>query len=150
MVNGDIFGKYTSFHWNGSRVVDYVLSESSQLQNIPDFKVGSFRPWLSEHCPLHYNISLKRQLKPLQRENENCTDSPDRFIWDNSSTARFEEYLTSRAPKVLFENIMADPENNPAKFAENISNCILKCVTESGIKTKKKYENKESNKNNAP
>ena len=25
--SGDIFGKYTSFQWNGSRVVDYVISE---------------------------------------------------------------------------------------------------------------------------
>ena len=45
---------------------------------------------------------------------------------------------------------MAKPESDPAKLAENISNCILKCVTESGIKTNKKYKKKNSNKNNAP
>ena len=31
-VTGDVFGKYTSFQWNGSRVVDYLLSMSSYLE----------------------------------------------------------------------------------------------------------------------
>ena len=26
---GDLFGKYTSFQWNGSSVVDYVLASNS-------------------------------------------------------------------------------------------------------------------------
>ena len=31
---GDIFGKYTSFQWNGSRVVDYVLSDQNIFDQI--------------------------------------------------------------------------------------------------------------------
>ena len=136
--------------WTGSRVVDYVLSESSQLDKITDFRVGAFRPWLSDHCPLHYNLSLKRKLKPLQRTHSvNYEDIPDKYVWDHSSTAKFEEYLSSEVPGVLFENIMTDPENiNPAKFAEMITNGILKRVTDSGIKTKKKHKHDKPNKNN--
>ena len=40
---------------------------------------------------------------------------------------------------------MADPVNNdPAKFTENVSKGILKCVSESGIKKKKDRKNKKS------
>ena len=74
---GDIFGKYTSFQWNGARVVDYVLSERVQQHNILDFKVGPFRPWLSDHCPLHYSISLKNDIEP--KEDDKGKDSPTRF-----------------------------------------------------------------------
>ena len=49
---GDIFGKYTSFHWNGCRVVDYVLSSFPNFDRINKFEVGNFSPWLSDHCPL--------------------------------------------------------------------------------------------------
>ena len=65
---GDIFGNYTSFQWNGSRVVDYVLTEGNQLQKISDFKVDCFRPWLSDHCPLRYSISLTRQINQKQKQ----------------------------------------------------------------------------------
>ena len=134
-------------------MVDYVLSERSQLQKILDFKVGSFRPWLSDHCPLHYSISLKRDIiEPKQKEKDDkVIDSPARCTWDHSSQAKFEEYLSSETPKFLFKNIMGDPKNrNPAKFAKNVSNGILKCVSESGIKTKKKFKNIKSTKGNAP
>ena len=81
---GDMFGKYTSFQWNGSRVVDYVLSDRNQIQKILDFKVGSFRPWLSDHCPLQYKLSLKRPIKAqLQGEDDSCIDPPDRFFGTN-------------------------------------------------------------------
>ena len=60
---GDIFGKYTSFQWSGSRAVDYDISATKDHDRILDFKVGTFCPWFSDHCPLHYNISLKQNLK---------------------------------------------------------------------------------------
>ena len=56
---GDLFGNFTSFQWNGSRVVDYVLTPHDDFDWISYFKVGKFRPWLSDHCPLFYNISIK-------------------------------------------------------------------------------------------
>ena len=57
---GDIFGKYTSFQWNGCRVVDYLLATSVDFDKITKFKVGEFYPWLSDHCPIYYSIPLTK------------------------------------------------------------------------------------------
>ena len=108
---GDIFGKYTSFQWNGARVVDYVLSERAHQQKILDFKVGSFRPWLSDHCPLHYSVFLNYDIELKQREGDEGNESPDRFHWDNSSREKFEKNLTLESSKPLFESIMRDSAN---------------------------------------
>ena len=78
-------------------------------------------------------------------------DVPIGYFWDQSSKAKFEDYLTSDAPKLLFKNILADHKNKtPAKFAEMVSAGILKCVSESGIKMKKKCKNRKFNEGNAP
>ena len=40
---GDIFGKYTSFHWNGKEVVvDYGIVPADIFENISFFYVGSY------------------------------------------------------------------------------------------------------------
>ena len=36
---GDVFGKLTSFQWNGSSVADYVIVSQSIYDNIEYFKV---------------------------------------------------------------------------------------------------------------
>ena len=41
---GDIFGKSTSFQWNGSAVVDYVLTKASNFTWVVEFKVDKSRP----------------------------------------------------------------------------------------------------------
>ena len=38
---GDIFGKCTSFQWNGSSVVDYVISPASSFDIVTTLEVGS-------------------------------------------------------------------------------------------------------------
>ena len=51
---GDLYGAYTSFQWNGSSVVDYVLASNSIYSSVSYFKVGNYIPWLSDHCALRY------------------------------------------------------------------------------------------------
>ena len=55
---GDLSGSLTSQQWNGSAVVDYVLSPNEFTKNISQFAGGKFLPWLSEYCPLHTTIVL--------------------------------------------------------------------------------------------
>ena len=49
-MTGDVFGKLTSHNWNGSSIVDYCIVSNELMDNIVDFKVGDFVPWLSDHC----------------------------------------------------------------------------------------------------
>ena len=59
---GDIFGRVTSIQWNGTSVVDYVLTPASTLDKIQYLKVGKFIPWLSDHCPISFRISSNNPL----------------------------------------------------------------------------------------
>ena len=61
--SGDIFGKFTSFHWNGSSVVDYVITSMASFDRIRSMEVDNFYPWLSDHCALKYTLSLNREIK---------------------------------------------------------------------------------------
>ncbi len=65
---GDPFGNYTCFKWNGSSVVDYLVSSSPIFKSIPLFKVGDFMPWLSDHCPNYFKFELHRALLDSQRK----------------------------------------------------------------------------------
>ena len=92
--SGDILGKYT-FQWNGNGKVDYLMMSLTAFHKITEFKVGKYHPWLSDHCPLFYTITLTHGTKPkteesgMQTQNikkefddivrENCT--PDECIW---------------------------------------------------------------------
>ena len=52
----DIFGKFTSFQWNGSSIVDYVITSIASFDIISTMKVDNFYPWLSGDCALKYTL----------------------------------------------------------------------------------------------
>ena len=135
---GDIFGKYTSFQWNGCRVVDYVLSSRSYFDRIREFEVGNFYPWLSDHCPLYYNISLERKLNTKLEQCELLQEAPPRFIWNSTSKVKFEEFLNSDTSKHMFEELANKENMSPAKYVSCLTNHIITCATKSGLKSTKK------------
>ena len=62
---GDVFGNFTCFQWNGNSVVDYLITSDRIAHKIPNFRVGEFIPWLSDHCPLNFTLELKKNRKVL-------------------------------------------------------------------------------------
>ena len=54
---GDPWGKITSYQWNGTAVVDYVIISSDIFSKITHFKVD-YSPWVSDHCPLLFEIKI--------------------------------------------------------------------------------------------
>ena len=56
---GDPFGAPTSFQWNGNSVIDYAISSQTLFSQIITFKVGAYKPWISDHCPLNYFFRIK-------------------------------------------------------------------------------------------
>ena len=55
-IVGDLEGKETCFHYNGSSVVDYVMGSKSILRNVRYLIVKSIMPHLSDHCHLSFAI----------------------------------------------------------------------------------------------
>ena len=79
---GDIFGKFTSIQWNGSSVVDYILTPRSNSDKIASVKIGKFLPWLSDHCHISYNISVQNNILPKEEDTPPCKEAPPRIHWN--------------------------------------------------------------------
>ena len=108
---GDLFGRLTSFQWNGNGVVDYVISSHDLFPHIPYLKVGSYIPWVSDHCPLLYKLSVKNAL--LSNEND-LKALPERFYFTNDAKNKLRETLKS-------------PEMSEELNYMNLTSAILHC-----------------------
>ena len=85
---GDMYGKYTSIQWNGSSVVDYVLSSYELFEDIPTLRVGKYIPWISDHCALHFSLSSNIE------SSSNIGMQPKQFFWGTDSYKKFTDSLS--------------------------------------------------------
>ena len=53
---GHPFGKITKYQWNGQAAIDYAISSFELLNKIIYFKVGGYSPFISDHCPLFFEV----------------------------------------------------------------------------------------------
>ena len=91
---GDLFGKLTSHQYNGSALNDYLLAPNHFFPKISRFSVGSFSPWLSDHCPIYSTINVNK----LTKDNipqERPRDIQPRFLFDANSKQNFCNALKS-------------------------------------------------------
>ena len=65
---GGPWGKITPYQWNGSAVVDYVITSLDIFKNITGFKVGDYSPWVSDHCPLLFEMMVSKIVKEIKKE----------------------------------------------------------------------------------
>ena len=80
---GDIMGNYTCHHYNGSSVVDYMITSKHVKNNIQHFKVLDFTS-LSDHSPLSCAIST-RKISRTVVQLPNMEDKSPGFRWTNDS-----------------------------------------------------------------
>ena len=96
IVNGcktcDIYGKYKSFQWNGSSVVDYVITSQKMFENIEYLNVGNYIPWLSDHCALQYKLGISI-LKSQHNVSKELGETYNSFYWNEGSSKKFKEGL---------------------------------------------------------
>ena len=50
---GDHLGNFTSYQFGGNSVIDYAIASQTLFQSILSFKVGEYKPWISDHCAIH-------------------------------------------------------------------------------------------------
>ena len=93
---GDVFGNLTSRQWNGSSVVAYFLPLNTFTQNIFNFSVGKYIPWLSDHCPIHTIILMNCGRQEVNQAPKNALkDIQEVYIWDRKSRDRYLADLKS-------------------------------------------------------
>ena len=135
---GDVFGSCTSHQWNGSSVVDYVLSPNDFTKNILKFCVGNLVPWLSDHCPLHITILLnKLEVRNENTKREMLSLSPG-FIWDKNSKSLFAEGLKATPIKDRIHNLDKNNDIKPISIAAEIKDILLSNAKNCELKTNKK------------
>ena len=73
-IVGDLEGKKTCFHYNGSSVVDYVIGSKAILQNGRYLIVNPLMPHLLDHCHVTYAIKAILTGSPVSSSCSNgCT-----------------------------------------------------------------------------
>ena len=130
---GNIFGNFTCFQWNGNSVVDYLITSEQLFKKIPNFKVGEFIPWLSDHCPLNFSLELNKTKEiPLAK---NMTDGPKHFIWSDKSKNDFLNQLSKPDTIHQIEIIMTLYTNDTIKMVSSLTGILIKTAKEAKVKT---------------
>ena len=101
---GDLFGKFTSHQYNGSAINDYFLAPNHFFPKISRFSVGSFSPWLSDHCPIYSTINVNKLTKD-DIPQERPRDVQPRFLFDANSKLSFCNALKSEEIPIGYRNL---------------------------------------------
>ncbi len=140
---GDPWGKMTSFQWNGSAVVDYVLVSIDIYKNISSFKVGDYSPWVSDHCPLLFEMP---SLGPLEKTcGQKLEKLPNSYYFEPNDRLEYVESL--EAPTMIEElSSLCSMENLGAQeLTTKITETLIDTCDKAGIKAKKYKQKREGN-----
>ena len=131
---GDPWGKITSYQWNGRAVVDYVLMSCELFDSITYFKVGDYSPWISDHCPLLFEMHSKTALSEVIEELD---ELPKTFYIGPRNKTKYLETLKSSeiAVKLLSLNTLDNPE--PQELTTKITEILIDSCDKAGIKPNK-------------
>ena len=124
---GDVFGKFTSMQWNGSALVDYVITPSSNLQRVVELIVGNFYPCLSDHCPLQYKIKLSVINSSDIPQEIDMHRAPPRCKWDEPTKTTYLESLASEKIKAIFEGTLSQENLAPETGISELTSALLEC-----------------------
>lgn len=131
---GDSFGMKTCFNWNGSSVVDYVISSNNIFESIRYFRVDSLQPTFSIHCPvsfsMHFDSSISNSYKDANMHNIKY-----KYKWSKIGNENFKKELASETCKTNIHNISTDLENNDISHVlQQVYNVFYSTATKTGIK----------------
>ena len=148
---GDLSGKFTSMQWNGSAVVDYVITQAANLNRVVELQVGQFFPCLSDHCPLQYKLKMD-----INRQEANDTVTmqkiPPRCKWNPLTKQSFLEALKSEDIKYTFETTLSQETLTPENGISELSSALLKCAAHepSSEENQKRRQRKNLTNNDQP
>ena len=114
---GDIFGSYTSQQWNGSSVVDYLLTPNSDFDKIITFSIGNYNHWLSDHCPLYTELNLTLPTENNINEKIKTHKKEPAFLWNQKYKEDFRDNLRNDTVKSKIDDLLRDHLQISLKFA---------------------------------
>ena len=143
---GDIFGKFTSMQWNGSAVVDYVITPAFSLQKIVELKIGEYYPWLSDHCPITYKLKTQLDRTTNEKTLVETSELPPKIRWNPETRAKFLEKIKSDNIKSSLQSLT--DSDSPEEIISKLSLTLKQCASDDLVPTSKKHKHK--NQTNKP
>ena len=119
---GDLFGKYTSLQWNGSSVVDYAIVDQAIFSSIGFFEVGNFVPWISDHCPIRFQLDTC-MINESQSDVQGGEELESLF-WDDDSPAKFTEIFRTHEQEIR-ETLTLPPNTNILEKFQKIVKSVV-------------------------
>ena len=146
-IVGDLEGKKTCFHYNGSSVVDYVIGSKSILRKVQYLIVNPLMPHLSDHC--HLSFAIKANLidrDSLETSAELTLTEYNRLFWNIKSKDRLKDGLKSQTVQSRLEAAIKHDSIDIA--SELISETLVEACKEAGLKARssRKIKCKSQNK----
>ena len=142
---GDLAGKYTCHHYNGSSTVDYIMTETDLFDKVRYFQVFPLTLF-SDHYPIIENMDIKSiNSKSKNTDQKNHIKAPGYFKWDINSKQKILKYLNSNE----FNKPLDSPNKNDSLnlAVTNLTNILIhlskKCLTFKSRSNKKKRKRNE-------
>ena len=134
---GDLFGRYTCHNWNGSSVVDYVLSPNQFCNKISNFSVGKYIPWLSDHCIIKTTILLNDTFSRKTSVKNDLTTLLPGFAWDEESKTKYRDGLQSQDVTTKIHTLLRSPNPKPVELAVEIKKILMNNAKTTNLRPKK-------------
>ena len=111
---GDSGGRYTCYKYNGCSVVDYVITNESNMRYVLYMQVKDFEGDMSDHCCLSW--AIRSNYFEHKVELNASKPFPSNFIWDKSSIVKYQGAFSKESIQSLVRKFM-----NGNQKMENIS-----------------------------
>ena len=144
--NGDLFGNFTSFQWNGNGLVDYAISSQSLFSRISTFSVGNYKPWISDHCAIHHSLQVRTNITP--KEECKLNSHPKSWHWNENSSKKYIAALKSAEISKKID--VASNLTNPNEIISKVNDILVTAAKNSSIKQKKQRSQLPNNSANNP
>ena len=143
-IIGDSTGKKTCFQYNGSSLVDYVITDTSSLHNVQFLTVNPLQPIISDHCQISYGVKITAVKKTTNTTSDRLRKLKTVFINDEARN-KIPILLESEEYKIKFEQILTNASGSDQETINHLTKNFSKILNEVGDKAGIKY--KKVNKN---
>lgn len=138
---GDSFGRKTCYNWNGSSVVDYVISSNNLFDTIRYFYISSLFPTFSIHCPLSFGLNFKTMFSRCSNHETNTHQITYKYKWSETANGSFlktlkSDFLLSKV-NILKTDIEANSDSTQ-QLLEKVNSLFDFAADMSGLKIKTK------------
>ena len=137
---GDIEGRYTCQHYNGSSVVDYCAVSRLLYKQVLYFKVLKLSH-ISDHCPIKMCLNVGGKYIKLQ-ETESYDKFPKGFNWHINSNVNYSDVINSfkyvNRCNALHNNIYNIDSIGINRLCDDISTVLIGAAQQSLLRVKSK------------